>query len=139
MKQMPIKLGPLALLLTVISICLTVLAILTFTTARADRSLAEKYAETVATRCVLETEGQRFLRDLDEALREGDGSFLAALDREGELYTKRLTLDGTDLDIAFRLTGERELELLRWRIYKEWTEDLDIGNLWPGNQQAETP
>ncbi len=139
MKQVPIKLGPLALLLTVISICLSVLAILTFTTARADKSLAEKYAETVATRCALETEGQRFLRDLDEALRQGDGGFLAALEREGELYAKRLTLDGTDLNIAFRLTGEGKPELLRWRIYREWTEDLDIGNLWPGNQQAETP
>lgn len=139
MKQVPIKLGPLALLLTVISICLSVLAILTFTTARADKSLAEKYAETVAARCALETEGQRFLRDLDEALRQGDGGFFAALEREGELYTKRLTLDGTDLDIAFRLTGEGKPELLRWRIYREWTEDLDIGNLWPGNQQAETP
>lgn len=139
MKQVPIKLGPLALLLTVISICLSVLAILTFTTARADKSLAEKYAETVAARCALETEGQRFLRDLDEALRQGDGGFLAALEREGELYAKRLTLDGTDLNIAFRLTGEGKPELLRWRIYREWTEDLDIGNLWPGNQQAETP
>ncbi len=42
MKQIPIKLGPLTLLLTVISICLTVLAILSFTTARADLRLAEK-------------------------------------------------------------------------------------------------
>ena len=40
MKQVPIKLGPLALLLAVISICLTTLAILTFTTARADLRLA---------------------------------------------------------------------------------------------------
>ena len=44
MKQVPIKLGPLALLLTVISICLTTLAILTFATARADWRLAEKHA-----------------------------------------------------------------------------------------------
>ena len=43
--QQPIKLGPLALLLTVITICLTTLAILTLTTARADLRLAEKYAE----------------------------------------------------------------------------------------------
>ena len=30
MKQIPIRLGPVALVLTVISICLTVMAILTF-------------------------------------------------------------------------------------------------------------
>jgi hypothetical protein len=34
MKQTPVRLGPLALLLNVISICLTVLAILSFSTAR---------------------------------------------------------------------------------------------------------
>ncbi len=56
MKQVPIKLGPLALLLAVISICLTTLAILTFTTARADLRLAQKYAETVSTRYELERE-----------------------------------------------------------------------------------
>ena len=49
-NRTPIRLLPLALLLTVISICLTVLAILTFSTAGADLRLAEKYAETVRTR-----------------------------------------------------------------------------------------
>ena len=71
MKQVPIKLGPLALLLTVISICLTVLAILTFTTARADMALAEKYADTIRLRYELEAEGQSFLAEADAAAAEG--------------------------------------------------------------------
>jgi len=66
MKQIPIKLGPLTLLLTVISICLTTLAILTFTTARADLRLAEKYAETVRSRYALEEQGQAFRQELSE-------------------------------------------------------------------------
>ena len=61
-NRTPIRLLPLALLLTVISICLTVLAILTFSTAGADLRLAEKYAETVRTRYELEIEGQEFLQ-----------------------------------------------------------------------------
>ena len=48
MKDLPIRLGPLALLLTVISICMTVFGILTYATARADMNLAETYAETHA-------------------------------------------------------------------------------------------
>ena len=56
MNQVPVKLGPLALLLTVISICLTTLAILTFSTARADGRLAERYAETVTLRYELISE-----------------------------------------------------------------------------------
>ena len=54
MNKAPIRLGPMALLLTVISICLTILAILTFTTARADLRLAQKYAETVQARYAAE-------------------------------------------------------------------------------------
>ena len=56
MHQVPIKLGPLALLLTIISICLTTLSILTCTTSGADLRLAQKYAETVQTRYSLERE-----------------------------------------------------------------------------------
>ena len=52
MQQIPIKLGPLALLLTVISICLTTLSILTFSTSSADMRLAQRYAETVRERSV---------------------------------------------------------------------------------------
>ena len=66
MKQVPVKLGPLALLLTVISICLTTLAILTFTTSRADKALADKYAQTVRTRYELETEGQEYLQHVTD-------------------------------------------------------------------------
>ena len=62
MRQIPVKLGPLALLLTVISICLTTLAILTFTTAEADRRLADHFAETIETRYRLESQGQAFLK-----------------------------------------------------------------------------
>ena len=43
MKQIPIRLGPVALVLTVISICLTVMAILTFSTAGADANMADAF------------------------------------------------------------------------------------------------
>ena len=90
MKQVPIKLGPLALLLTVISICLTVLAILSFTTARADLRLAERYAATVTERYQLETAGQELLaelRDSDPGMldmeRDADGVWWTDLEKNG--------------------------------------------------------
>ena len=46
MKKTPIRLGPLMILLLVISIALTTLALLTVTTSRADRALAERFAAT---------------------------------------------------------------------------------------------
>ena len=70
MKELPIRLTPLALLLTVISICLTVLGILTYTTARADMNLAETYAETVRTRYELEARGQNWIGGLAASARE---------------------------------------------------------------------
>ena len=70
MNKAPIRLGPMALLLTVISICLTILAILTFTTARADLRLAQKYAETVQARYAIEKDGQTYLAGLNAGREE---------------------------------------------------------------------
>lgn len=108
MNKAPVKLGPLALLLTVISICLTTLAILTFATARADLRLAEKYAATVRTRYELDEEGQEWLRDADP----NDGT---VLEKEGSTLTILLE-DG-------RIT--------EWRHERDWEEDLDL-EVWPG-------
>ena len=126
MKQVPIKLGPLALLLTVISICLTVLSILNLTTARADLRLAEKYAETVSTRYALEVEGQELLRELqdsDPALldmtRDAAGRWHADLER-----------DGAHLRIAVKKAGDG-WQVVEWRQEKEWQEDTSL-NVWGG-------
>lgn len=113
MKQNPVKLGPLALLLTVISICLTTLAILTFATARADRRLAEKYAATVSLRYELDREDQSWLRDaLGEDL---GGTFETVLEKDGSTLTVRVE-DGA---------------VSVWRHQRAWTEDLDL-DVWPG-------
>lgn len=110
MEQTPIRLGPLALLLTVISICLTVLAILTFSTARADLALAERYAQTVQTRYDLESQGQIFL----------------ASAKPGQEQT--FTEDGMRLTVALDERGN----VSRWTLEKEWDQSDTIGGLWPG-------
>ena len=144
MKDLPIKLGPLALLLTVISICMTVLAILTFTTARGDRNLASTYAQTVQERYDLEAEGQAFLAQLDHCLAETrsdpdwpfwnspwcspdwdleqgeDGVCWATLERNGAV-----------LRIGYVPTAEG-YEIRAWRQERIWSEDTSMGNLWPG-------
>ncbi len=110
MEDTPIRLGPLSLLLTVVCICLSVLAILTFATARADRALAERYADTVSTRYALEREGQSFLLTAEpgaEAVFERDGMRLrVALDDNGDVIC--------------------------WTVDKEWKQDETIGGLWTG-------
>jgi len=132
MKSAQIKLGPLALLLTVISICLTVLAILTWSTARADMRLAEKYARTVETRAALERQGQEFLMAADEAAAEGTLEFLDGLEPgPGGLYRYTVELDGARLRIALREQGGA-VTVEEWKQDREWNEDLTL-HLWPGN------
>ena len=67
MKHIPVRLGPLALLLTVVAICMTVLGLLTFSTARADLAMAQKLAASTQQRYELEAEGQAFLQEAAEA------------------------------------------------------------------------
>ena len=128
MNQVPIKLGPLALLLTVISICLTTLSILTFTTARADMRMAEKYAETVRERYELEAEGQKFLRDTSEDIRSGIEYFP---DQDG-ILRETISHDGARLEIGLRIIPGG-YTVHSWRIQRQWAEDTSMGNLWPGN------
>ena len=126
MNQSPIRLGPLALLLTVISICLTILAILTFTTARADLRLAEKYAETVRARYALEREGQAYLAGLDSGSKtapEPDDAGVRLVDLEhGEVW----------LHIGLLDDGQGGVEVVSWRQEKMWEQEETFDNLWDG-------
>ena len=126
MNQSPIRLGPLALLLTVISICLTILAILTFTTARADLRLAEKYAETVRARYALEREGQTYLAGL------GSGSGTApGPDDDG---VRHVDLDHGEVTLHIGLLddGQGEERIVSWRQEKMWEQEEMFDNLWDG-------
>ena len=128
--SIPIKLGPLTLLLAVISICLTTLAILTFTTARADLALADKYAETVRNRYELEQQGQAFLQTVSETDPADYGLDDWRRDKDGVYHTE-LTLGDARLSIGFR-PGGNGTEIVQWQHAKVWTEDDSIGELWDG-------
>ena len=126
MKQVPIKLGLLALLLTVISICLTVLAILSFTTARADLRLAEKYAQTVSERYLLEAEGQKLLAELQDS---DPGMLDMERDANGVWWTD-LEKDGAHLHIGVKKSADG-WEPVAWRMDKDWEEDTEL-DVWDG-------
>ena len=132
MRNAPIRLGPLALLMTVISICLTILSILTLTTAGADMRLAEKYADSVSVKYELEAEGQTFLKDVDEAIDSGkDPAALKGVKAKGDTYTKEIKKDGYTLTVSFT-SRDGSCEVTDWKLTKEWEENTDI-NVWSGN------
>jgi len=133
MNQVPIKLGPMALLLTVISICLTTLSILTFTTSRADLSLARRYADTVTTRYHLMNQGEEFLRDAAELAEQGMpvSSIPGTMPGPGGRTSYELEEDAKTLTISLKAAGGG-IEVLEYRVTKDWAEDTSPGNLWNG-------
>lgn len=134
MKHIPIRLGPLALLLTVISICMATLGILSFTTARADFSLAEKYAATVQERYALEKEGQSFLREVSDVLAAGgslEGLDGAETGPDGITH-KTLEYEDTRLQVGLAPEGDAGFRVVEWRIQKDWEPESSMGDLWDG-------
>lgn len=136
MRHIPIRLGPLALLLTVISICMTSLGILAFMTARADLGLAEKYAATVRERYELEGEGQAFLRDVAEACAKGNApGSLPGTEADGDgVVWKVITREYAGLRIGLAAGGSDTAgyEIVAWKTEKKWEPEPGMGNLWDG-------
>ena len=131
MKQVPIKLGPVALLLTVITICLTVMAILTLTTAAADQAMANRFADSAQIRFSLEAEGQQFLQQADEQL-SGGGELqeLPDVSTAGNSVEKVFEQEGYQLTIRLRPEGDSDYTVTRWSLEKKWQEKETIDGLW---------
>ncbi|MBQ9059758.1 MAG: hypothetical protein IJ128_01270 [Firmicutes bacterium] len=134
MNQVPIKLGPVALLLTVISICLTVMAILTFSTAGADKAMANMFANSTQIRYTLEQSGQEFLQQADEVLAGGgeltDMEGVSAADGGVE---KVFEEEGYRLTVRLLSAADGEYTIDQWSLEKEWEEKDTIDGLWQPN------
>lgn len=129
MKRAGVRLGPLALLLTVISILLTVLATLTFSTSHADYALARRFSETVRIRYSLEEQGQAYLaemHDLAEAGQDLTGDINA-----GSMVFRILEEDGYRLTIGLEKQGNN-IRVDTWSIEKIWNPDAQEDHLWDG-------
>ena len=124
MKHVPIRLGPLALLLAVISICLTILAVLSFTTGQADLRLAQRYADTVTERYALEAEGQAFLADV---CRGSSGQ--SALPEVKETLKGE---NGLNLHIELKQNARGSYGITVWKFLQDWEEHTDLDNIWTG-------
>ena len=128
MKHVPIRLGPLALLLAVISICLTILAILSFTTGQADMRLAERYAATVQERYALEAEGQEYVA----LVNRGSAPESGQEEISGQLGS--LVHETGELQLKFTLKKNRNgsYDITAWKFIRDWEEDTSLDNIWTG-------
>ncbi len=132
-----IRLGPIAVFLTVIAAVLSTMAILAVSTARADTVLAERFARATRIRYELEADGNRFLSAADgvspdasgnRSLPEGedvsygeDGSIVYETEKEGYGLVVRIRADEN---------GGYSIE--EWKIYRIWHEEDPMAGLWNG-------
>lgn len=79
-----VRIGPISLFTLIIILCLSVLAVLSVTTARAELSVTERQAATTTETYGLETAAQMFVAEVDGALaRDNDAALLAVLEDYG--------------------------------------------------------
>ena len=128
MKHVPIRLGPLALLLAVIAICLTTLSILSFTTGQADLRLAQRYADTVTERYALEAEGQRYVAAVNEGTAPGSGR----AEISGALGSLASETGALQLKYTLKKNSRGSYDIMAWKFIRDWEENTDPGNLWNG-------
>lgn len=132
-----VRLGPIAIFLTVVAMILVTMALLTVSTARADTALAQRFADVTKTRYALEAEGQKFLQKYDEQIVAGAEDPARAVDAEKteKGIEKTITADGYTLQIRVSAPdGEGNWEVTQWKINKEWNEEDPFGNVWKGGE-----
>lgn len=134
MKRRQMRLGTVAVLFTVVVLCISVLAVLSVATVRADKAMAERYAQQVSERTDLENAGQRWLKEVDDALQT-KGTALTQDD-----LPKGSSLDGEKISTVCvgntrTLTVELELDfansvpsytILSWINTAQWEEDTQL-------------
>ena len=126
MKRNHVRLGPCALILAVITLCMAVLSVLSLSTALADMRLSEKYAETVSLRYELEYEGQKYL----DSIRKDISLLTENATGDDGVYIVRFEKDRSVLLVGIRLNGS-EPEVVYWKHQRLWEEENSI-NLWQG-------
>ncbi len=129
-----LRLGPVAVFLTVVAVILTTLATLTIATSRADVVLAERFAEMTQIRYSLEAQGSEFLSNLAEELEAGASlSSISELNRKADgIFEYKAERDGYELVIRLTESDEDLYDIREWKIIKVWEEeDLNQG-IWAG-------
>lgn len=134
MRRRQVRLGTISVLFTVVVLCISVLAVLSVATVRADKAMAERYAQQVSERTELENEGQRWLKKVDSALQT-KGSAL----KQDDLPSGSC-LDGTKITtvctaVTRTLTIELKLDfagsvpsytIVSWTNAAQWEENTQL-------------
>ena len=128
-----IRLGPIAVFLTVIAAVVATLAMLTFATSRADAALAERFARVTSIRYGLEIDGSQFMKAADAALKGYAAQFPEGSGETENGWKYTVEKDGYELSIELeKQDGHSGYEVKKWKIMKLWAGDDPFEDLWLG-------
>ena len=129
MRKKRFQVGSVAVLFSVVVLCVAVFAVLTVLTASSDMHLSRQYGEHVRSQYACENLGQRWLGEIDgwiagkNALPDGtevNGNTVRTEIMEGtSVLNIRLTLSGTGYEID------------RWSCTTQWQPDEGL-TVWQG-------
>lgn len=143
MNDQPIRFGALSLLFLVVAICLVVLGVLSFTTARANIALASKQADVVTQNTANDALGQEWLASVDAMLAEaqangGREAYIASHLPAGtsfagsSLWANLGTGGKYALAVEVTIDSDLRYTITKWETTVDWTRDESIGNVWSG-------
>ena len=136
MDTKKVRLGSVSILLTMILLCVAVVAVLSITSARAEQVMTSRYAEWTSHYYELQNKGQRYLSKADALIQENGFDNAAAmlsedgavLDEEGRLV-REISSDPLTLMIVLEKTPDG-YQVTNLKTEDVWEEDLSL-NLFP--------
>ncbi len=134
MKRRQVRFGTISVLFTVVVLCISVLAVLSVATVRADKAMAERYAQQVSERAKLENEGQRWLEKIDRAVQTKgtaltQGDLPNGTSMDGTKITTVCTTDSRTLTIELELNFAESIPsytIVTWINVAQWEEDTQL-------------
>lgn len=132
----PVRTGAMTLLITTVLICMSVLAVLSLVTARADMALADKALSGLQGQAQIENAGQEYLAQLDAALKENRELPAQATKQQDGTIQAVLTVNDSTLEIvvqpkAAQLEDPAAYRIVRWHVSTGWQPDQSL-ELWNG-------
>ena len=125
-----IRLGPFAVFIAVITIILSMLAILSLSTAHADETLAKRYAEVTQIKYELERRGSVFLYELEgEALPESLSGRENVQQKEDGTWAYTDSAGSYSLEIVFEIK-DGACHVIKQNIRRTWEEEETFLNVW---------
>jgi hypothetical protein len=131
MEAKKVRLGSISLLVTVILLCVIVLAVLSISTVRGDLLLAERTADSVSGWYELQNDGQRWLAQVDQVLAQHswedcDGYLPEGTSRENDRIAATLRSDGRTLQIELIQDQNTSYRIAKWVESTDWEEDMSL-------------